>query len=84
MTPAEKKLWYKYFINFQFRVLRQRPINHFIVDLYCPTLKTVIEVDGDSHFTDESQDYDLERNVNRIFNLRISHCWCCKNLQVQT
>ncbi|BBD61436.1 hypothetical protein NIES2109_42640 [Nostoc sp. HK-01] len=61
MTPAEKKLWYEYLRNFQFRVLRQRPIAHFIVDFYCPTLQVVIEVDGDSHFTDEGQDYDMER-----------------------
>ncbi|MEH2421006.1 MAG: endonuclease domain-containing protein [Nostoc sp.] len=72
MTPAEKKLWYKYLRNFPFRVLRQRPINHFIVDFYCPTLKTVIEVDGDSHFTDEGQDYDLERtNILEGYDLKI-------------
>ncbi|MFN6535072.1 MAG: endonuclease domain-containing protein [Nostoc sp. EkiNYC01] len=61
MTPAEKKLWCEYLSDFQFRVLRQRPINHFIVDFYCPTLQVVIEIDGDSHFTDEGQDYDIER-----------------------
>ncbi|BAY32733.1 hypothetical protein NIES2107_46230 [Nostoc carneum NIES-2107] len=61
MTTAERKLWYEYFKNFKFRVLRQRPINNFIVDFYCPTLQLVIEIDGDSHFTDEAQDYDIER-----------------------
>ncbi|WP_414575888.1 endonuclease domain-containing protein [Anabaena sp. CCY 9402-a] len=61
MTLAEKKLWYKYLRDFQFRIFRQRPIDHFIVDFYCPTLQVVIEIDGDSHFTDEGQDYDLER-----------------------
>ncbi|MDZ8133706.1 MAG: endonuclease domain-containing protein [Nostoc sp. DedQUE04] len=61
MTPAEKKLWYGYLRTFQFRVLKQRTINHFIVDFYCPILKVVIEIDGDSHFTDRGQDYDMER-----------------------
>jgi very-short-patch-repair endonuclease len=61
MTPAEKKLWCEYLKNFQFRVLRQRTIHHFIVDFYCPTLKLVIEIDGESHFTEEGKDYDLER-----------------------
>lgn len=61
MTPAEKKLWYQYLKTFNLRVLRQRPIDHFIVDFYCPTLKLVIEIDGESHFTDEGQDYDRER-----------------------
>ncbi|MGK7908165.1 MAG: endonuclease domain-containing protein [Synechococcus sp.] len=61
MTPAEKKLWNQYLKKFKFRVLRQRPIDHFIVDFYCPKLKLVIEIDGDSHFTDEGQAYDRER-----------------------
>jgi very-short-patch-repair endonuclease len=61
MTIAEKKLWYSYLKSFKFKVLRQRPIDHFIVDFYCPTLKLVIEIDGDSHFTDEGKDYDQER-----------------------
>ena len=61
MTAAEKKLWYGYLRNCKFRVLRQRPIAHFIVDFYCPSLKLVREIDGDSHFTDNAQEYDLER-----------------------
>ncbi|BAZ32634.1 hypothetical protein NIES4074_51400 [Cylindrospermum sp. NIES-4074] len=61
MTPAEKKLWNNYLKNLQFRVFRQRPIDNFIVDFYCASLKLVIEVDGDSHFTDEGKDYDAER-----------------------
>ncbi|HBR74940.1 MAG TPA: endonuclease, partial [Cyanobacteria bacterium UBA11159] len=36
-------------------------IDHFIVDFYCPSLKLVIEVDGESHFTDEEKAWDRER-----------------------
>lgn len=61
MTVAEKKLWLGYLKKFKFRVLRQRPIDHFIVDFYCAALKLVIEVDGDSHFTPDSLIYDKER-----------------------
>ena len=61
MTPAEKKLWYSYLRTFKFRVLRQRPIDNFIVDFFCAGLKLVIEVDGASHFTDEGRDYDWEK-----------------------
>ncbi len=61
MTLAEKKLWYEYLRTFKFRVLRQRTIDNFIVDFYCPTLKLIIEVDGDSHFTEQGKQYDLER-----------------------
>jgi very-short-patch-repair endonuclease len=61
MTPAEKKLWYSYLRTFKFRVLRQRPIDNFIVDFFCAGLKLVIEVDGESHFTNEGKDHDWER-----------------------
>jgi very-short-patch-repair endonuclease len=61
MTPAENKLWYGYLRTFKFKVFRQRPIDHFIVDFYCPSLKLVIEVDGDRHFTEDGKAYDQER-----------------------
>jgi very-short-patch-repair endonuclease len=61
MTTAEKKLWYSYLMDFKFRVLRQKPIDNFIVDFYCTKLKLVIEIDGDSHFTNDGKDYDQER-----------------------
>ena len=61
MTSAEKKLWYGYLRTFKFTVLRQRPIDYFIVDFYCPTLKLVIEVDGESHYSNDGKDYDCER-----------------------
>ena len=43
MTPAEKKLWNNYLITLNFRVLKQRHIDNFIVDFYWATLKLVIE-----------------------------------------
>ena len=60
-TEPERKLWLECLRHFPHRVLRQRPISGFIVDFYCPTLKLVIEVDGESHFTPEAQAYNLER-----------------------
>ncbi|NEO88592.1 MAG: endonuclease domain-containing protein [Spirulina sp. SIO3F2] len=60
-TPTEHKLWHNYLRTFKYRVLRQCPIDHFIVDFYCAQLKLVIEIDGDSHFTPEAQAYDAER-----------------------
>ncbi len=62
MTKAEKKLWYDYLRNFKFRVYRQRPIDNFIVDFYCPQLKLVIEVDGESHYQENAQESDLQRS----------------------
>jgi very-short-patch-repair endonuclease len=61
MTPAERRLWYQYLRTFKYRVFRQRSIDHFIVDFYCHSLQLVIEIDGDSHFTEEAQAADRER-----------------------
>ncbi|MBD0385907.1 MAG: endonuclease domain-containing protein [Nostoc sp. C3-bin3] len=63
MTPTEEKLWNSYLKNLEFRFLRQRPINNFIVDFYCANLKLVIEVDGNSHFTNEGKYSDAERTA---------------------
>jgi very-short-patch-repair endonuclease len=53
---------------------RQKPINNFIVDFYCPKLKLVIEVDGDSHFTDSGLVYDEERTrILEGYCLQIVH-----------
>ena len=60
-TPAEKKLWEEYLKTFPHRVLRQRPIEHFIVDFYCAALRLVIEVDGAVHLSESAQSYDAER-----------------------
>lgn len=46
-----------------FRVYKQRPIDNFIVDFYIPKLKLVIEIDWDSHFTENWIEYDKERTA---------------------
>jgi len=61
MTPAEKHLWFNCLANSPYKFRKQRPIGNFIVDFYCAELKMVIEVDGDSHFSDQSLVYDQER-----------------------
>jgi very-short-patch-repair endonuclease len=51
LTPSEKRLWQhlrrKQRRGYSF--YRQRPIDHYIVDFYCPDLMMAIEVDGSSH-----------------------------------
>ena len=42
-----------------YKFLRQKPIDEFIVDFYCSSLKLVIEIDGDSHA--EAVEYDAAR-----------------------
>jgi very-short-patch-repair endonuclease len=62
-TPAEKKLWEEYLKTFPHRVLRQRPIENFIVDFYCAALRLVIEIDGAVHLSESAQTYDAERTI---------------------
>jgi len=61
MTFAENKIWYDCLRKFPYRVYRQRPIDHFIVDFYCPKLKLVIEIDRASHNTEKVRDRDQKR-----------------------
>ena len=72
LTPAEKKLWKGLLRDFKFRVLRQRPIDNFIVDFYCPKMKLVIEIDGAAHFKDEGKAMDKERTeILKAYGLRV-------------
>jgi len=48
----------KQFQNYKFH--RQKPLDNFIADFYCPELMLVIEIDGDSHARQE--EYDLLRS----------------------
>lgn len=72
-TKAESKIWHevlrmRQFANFKF--LRQKPIDQYIVDFYCSELRLVIEVDGDSHA--EAVEYDAERTqVLESLGLRV-------------
>lgn len=63
MTPAEKQLWAtirrKQMGGYSF--YRQRPIDWYIVDFYCPDLCLAIEVDGRSHVGKEKLKGDCTR-----------------------
>ena len=47
---------------------RQKPLGSYIADFYCSQRRLVIEIDGDSHFTDEAERYD-ERRSTMLQNL---------------
>lgn len=61
VSKAEKYIWKALLSRKQteVRFLRQRSIDHFIVDFFAPELKLIIEIDGNSHLT--KGDYDLFR-----------------------
>ncbi|MEO1164164.1 MAG: DUF559 domain-containing protein, partial [Chloroflexota bacterium] len=61
-TPAEQTLWHylrKKKLGIKFR--RQMPLGPFIADFYSSYTKIIIEVDGDSHTT--QQEYDAMRTA---------------------
>lgn len=64
MTNAEVKLWSelknRQVLGIKFR--RQHGIGSYIVDFYSPSLKLVIEVDGDSHFQRVGLKHDRKRD----------------------
>jgi very-short-patch-repair endonuclease len=72
MTISEKIFWNKILKNINFKFLRQRIIDNFIVDFYCPKLKLIIEIDGDSHFDEFSIEYDKKRtDILESYNLKV-------------
>ena len=70
-TVSEKLLWQrlkgKQLNCFNFD--RQKPINNFIVDFYCPDLKLVIEIDGGSHIGKEVAD-DERQKILESFEIK--------------
>ncbi len=63
MTVAESKIWKEFLKSFPCTVLRQKPIDNYIVDFYCASLKLVIEIDGESHEDKDAIEYDRERTA---------------------
>ncbi len=61
MTKAEKRLWYDFLQPLDIKVLRQQPIDEYIVDFYIASKKLVIEVDWDTHWTNDELKYDKIR-----------------------
>ncbi|KAA3620479.1 MAG: endonuclease domain-containing protein [Calditrichaeota bacterium] len=62
-TPAEATLWKalqkKQLDGKKFR--RQHSIGNYILDFYCPAERLGLELDGDSHYSPECNEYDQQR-----------------------
>lgn len=74
MPEAERLLWAKLkgkqLGAYKFR--RQNSINQYSLDFYCPKAKLAIEIDGDSHFDEEAEDSDRERQrVIESYGIRV-------------
>ena len=63
-TEPEQQVWAKLRkeqMGVKFR--RQHGIGHYIVDFYCPARQIVIEIDGESHFSEQGKQYDQQRDA---------------------
>jgi very-short-patch-repair endonuclease len=86
MPAPEQYLWQQ-LRNKQLgvRFRRQQGIGRYIVDFYCPERALVIEVDGDSHYTDDAQEYDRIRDEFMaslgLSLLRFSNADIMKNIE---
>ena len=63
MPEPEKRLWTwlraKQINSYKFR--RQYSVGKYIIDFYCPEAKLAIEIDGDSHFSNQRKQQDFVR-----------------------
>jgi very-short-patch-repair endonuclease len=64
-TKAEALLWQKLrdrqIEGLKFR--RQYSVECFVLDFYCPALRLAIEIDGESHQSEEAAAYDRDRQA---------------------
>ncbi|MCX6147018.1 MAG: endonuclease domain-containing protein [Candidatus Kapabacteria bacterium] len=72
LTEMEKKIWFQFLRNHIIVFHRQKIIDNFIVDFYCSKAKLIIEIDGDSHFTENGLEYDILRtSILENYNLKL-------------
>jgi len=63
-TPAERKLWFEFLRDCPAKFTRQKPLGNYTADFYCASHLLVVEVDGDSHFTDSAERCDGRRTTD--------------------
>ena len=67
-TLSEVLLWKelkgKQILGYDFH--RQKPIDQYIVDFYCPKLRLAIEIDGDSHYMKEKPDAVRQQRLETL------------------
>ncbi len=67
-TLAEVLLWNelkgKQMMGYDFH--RQKPIDRYIVDFFCPVLMLAIEIDGDSHFGRDKEDAKRQNELEQM------------------
>ena len=62
MTKEERHLWYDFLKDLPITVNRQKVIGNYIVDFYCASARTIIELDGSQHYEDKGIQSDKKRD----------------------
>ena len=62
MTKEERKLWYGFPKKLPVTVNRQKVFKNFVVDFYCASKKTAIEIDGYQHYDNDGITKDKLRD----------------------
>ncbi len=67
-TRGERYIWKALLSKRQtgYRFLRQRPIDYYIVDFFCPELSLIIEIDGISHLNKGEYDYKRQSKLKKL------------------
>ena len=60
-TPPERELGYEFLSSHPEKFSRQKPLGGYIADFYCAEKQLVIEIDGDTHFTEAGRRHDSAR-----------------------
>ena len=63
MTKEERHLWYDFLKGLPIMIHRQKVIGPYIVDFYAASVKTVIEIDGSQHYTEQGRLSDEKRDA---------------------
>ena len=68
VSKAEKRIWKALLSKEQtgVRFLRQRSIDHFIVDFFAPNLGLIIEIDGSSHYSKPEYDFFRQEKLKEF------------------
>lgn len=61
LTPAEWQVWSRLVHDPNHKWHRQVPCGSYILDFYCHETRTVVEIDGPEHYTEQGLRHDSKR-----------------------
>ena len=62
MTPQERHLWFDFLRGHTLKFYRQKVLDIYILDFYCPVCRLAVELDGGQHYEQKNMEYDKARD----------------------